>query len=86
LTGFGAARSGFAGAVCEAADDGQAAGAATRAGAGRAAAEGRFKIFKIKNQLQRLLPATAVAPFAAVMADVGLVADLGLVGDRGRSS
>jgi hypothetical protein len=50
----------------------------TRAGARRAAAEGRFKI---RNQPQLFLPATAVAPFAALTADVGLVADRG-----GRSS
>jgi hypothetical protein len=74
---FGAARSGFAGAICEPADNGQAVGVSTRAGAGRAAAEGQFKI---QNQLRLFLPATAVAPFAALAADVGLVAD------RGRSS
>jgi hypothetical protein len=71
---FGAARSGFAGAVCE---PGRAVCLSTRAGAGRAAAEGQFKI---QNQLRLFLPATAVAPFAALAADVGLVAD------RGRSS
>jgi hypothetical protein len=80
---FGAARGGFAGAVCEPADHGQAAGGSTRAGGGCAAAAGRSKI---KNQLQLFLPATAVAPFAALMADVGPVVDRDLIAGRGRSS
>jgi hypothetical protein len=71
-----AVRSRFGAPACEPPDGNRATGASIWGGTGDAAIEGRFKV---QNQLQLFLRATAMAPM------VPLVADRRAVVDRGRS-